>query len=336
MAERKENAAFAAQYLFFDIECACVFKDTAKICAFGYCLTDENFNILEKEDVLINPKGKFHLTDRKGRAGIVLPYDYEDFKKYPAFPKVYDRLRALLEDENRLVFGHATCNDVKYLNLETARFHLPAFRFRFYDTQLIYMTRLGSFSRQYGLETITQDLNVEFTPHRAADDAYATMRVAQAMCAAEGLALPQLLEKYAVLPGYTAKGRTVNGSSLAMKAHAEEVRRAREERERAHAEFCRYVEKNRPKKRSPAVRYGAWRDKVFCFSRAIENDLSVSERYVSEIYSRGGMYSFRPDRCTVYVRAESDEGKRLQDARAARAEIVEAAEFAARFEEALV
>lgn len=321
------------QYLFFDIECACVFKDTAKICAFGYCLTDENFNILEKEDVLINPKGKFHLTDRKGRAGLVLPYDYTDFKKYPAFPKAYGRIRALLEDENRLVFGHATCNDVKYLNLETKRFHLPPLRFSFYDTQLVYMTRIRSFARQYGLESITQDLNVEFTPHRAADDAYATMRVAQAMCAADGVTLPGLLEKYAVLPGRTAGGRTVNGSSAAMQLYAEEVRRAREERDRAHAEFCRFVEKNRPKKRSPAVKYGEWRDKVFTFSREIENNLSVSLRYVSEIYRRGGMYSFKSDRCTVYVRAENDDGKRLKDAQAAQASVVEEKSFRARLEE---
>ena len=61
MAETANNAANAAgRYLFFDIECACVFKDTAKICAFGYRLTDEHFNILEKEDILINPKVKFH------------------------------------------------------------------------------------------------------------------------------------------------------------------------------------------------------------------------------------------------------------------------------------
>ena len=39
------------KYLFFDIECASVFKNTAKICAFGYCLTDEQFHILEKEDI---------------------------------------------------------------------------------------------------------------------------------------------------------------------------------------------------------------------------------------------------------------------------------------------
>ena len=40
-------------YVFFDIECACVYKDVAKICVFGYCICDEKFNILKKEDILI-------------------------------------------------------------------------------------------------------------------------------------------------------------------------------------------------------------------------------------------------------------------------------------------
>ncbi len=168
--------------LFFDIECASVYKNTAKICAFGYVLCDEHFNIIKKEDILINPKGKFHLTDGRGEHGLVLPYDYGEFKNYPLFPQVYKRIRELLEDKNNLVFGHATLNDVNYLNLETRRFKLPSFEFDFSDTQLMYMTSINDFSRQFGLEYITKDLDVEFTPHRAADDAYATMRVMQALC----------------------------------------------------------------------------------------------------------------------------------------------------------
>lgn len=93
------------KYVFFDIECACVYKTTAKICAFGYVVTDENYRVLEREDVLVNPKGKFHLTDRKGGQGLVLPYEYEDFKKYPPFPAVYGKIKALLEDGDTLVCG---------------------------------------------------------------------------------------------------------------------------------------------------------------------------------------------------------------------------------------
>ena len=52
--------------IFFDIECAGVHKTYAKICAFGYVVCDGQFNILEKEDILINPRGRFELTNRKG------------------------------------------------------------------------------------------------------------------------------------------------------------------------------------------------------------------------------------------------------------------------------
>ena len=182
------------KYLFFDIECAGVFKNVAKICAFGYCLTDEQFNILEKKDILINPQGGFHLTDRKGEQGIVLPYKYEDFKKYPTFKEQANDIYALLQDSDTLVIGHAVQNDVKYLNLESKRFSLPSFSFRFVDTQFLYMNVIADFSRQYGLGIIAERLGVEFTPHRAVDDAYATMKVACALCRAESLTLTQLLE----------------------------------------------------------------------------------------------------------------------------------------------
>ena len=47
------------KYVFFDIECACVYKNVAKICVFGYCVADEQFNILEKQTSSSNRTGNF-------------------------------------------------------------------------------------------------------------------------------------------------------------------------------------------------------------------------------------------------------------------------------------
>ena len=207
------------KYLFFDIECSVVSKNLAKICAFGYCLTDEKFNILEKEDILINPQGSFHLTDRKGTQGLVLPYEYSDFKKYPTFVEKADKIYALLQDKDTLVAGHATMNDVKYLNFESHRFHLPSFAFDFADTQFVYMNVIGEFSRQFGLGTIAKELGVEFTAHRAVDDAYATMKVAEAMCNASGLTFPQLLEKYQITMGRIENYEIRQNTSVALEAY---------------------------------------------------------------------------------------------------------------------
>ena len=316
------------EYVFFDIECACVYKETAKICAFGYVLSDENFNIIEKEDILINPKGKFHLTDRKGKEGLVLPYDYEDFKKYPPFPRAYGKIRALLQGKDRLVFGHATSNDVKYLNLETKRFSLPPLSYSFYDTQLLYMSMISSFDHQYGLEGITKDLDVDFTPHRAADDAYATMRICEAMCKKAGVATAkELIEKLCVLPGKTAGGRMVVGTSKAQREYREEKRRQKEEREKIRAEFCAFVDRRRPKKKK-AVKNGPFSGKVFAFSHDIENNLSVSKDYIDGVYRLGGNYIFRAEGCNVYVGGDESD-RRRRNAEAAGAQIVDEAVFAA-------
>ena len=43
------------RYLFFDIECC----NGRNICEFGYVITDDKFNILEKKDFTINPENKF-------------------------------------------------------------------------------------------------------------------------------------------------------------------------------------------------------------------------------------------------------------------------------------
>ena len=45
------------KYLSFDIECADGGKAT--ICSFGYVIADEQFRVLKKEDIVLNPDGKF-------------------------------------------------------------------------------------------------------------------------------------------------------------------------------------------------------------------------------------------------------------------------------------
>lgn len=240
--------------VFFDIECASVYKTTAKICAFGYVVCDENFNIIEKEDILINPKGAFHLTDSKGEKGLVLPYKYADFKKYPDFRAVYPKIKALLEDENNIVAGHATYNDVNYLNLETRRFKLPSFSFSFSDTQLLYMTMTGGFSRQYGLGYIAEALNVDFTQHCAADDAYATMRVAEAMCRARGCSFTELESALNITRGRIENYSIFKPRSSGYSEYTEERRAAKEERSRARRDFYIYLsrKKGAPKAGSKA------------------------------------------------------------------------------------
>jgi DNA polymerase III alpha subunit (gram-positive type) len=305
------------KYLFFDIECSVVSKKVAKICAFGYCLTDEKFNILEKEDILINPQGSFHLTDRKGTQGLVLPYEYSDFKKYPTFLEKADKIYSLLQDEDTLVAGHATMNDVKYLNFEAHRFNLPSFVFNFADTQFVYMNVVGEFSRQFGLGAIAQELGVEFTAHRAVDDAYATMRVAEAMCKAEGLNFTQLLEKYQITTGRIENYEIRQNTSVGYAQYKQEQEKRKEDRERRKAEF--HVFADREKRRR--AKDGKLKNKRVCFSHPLELQTDLAKSLLLKAFAQGAFYSFRAEECDIYVCFETENGQRLKSAQDVKARI---------------
>ena len=295
--------------VFFDIECASVHKTIAKICAFGYVVCDEQFNIIKKEDILINPKGGFHLTDRRGEKGLELPYDYAEFKKHPPFPAVYSFIKELLEDKNNLVFGHAILNDVKYLDLETRRFHLPSFNFRFLDSQIMYMTHVNDFSRQFGLEYITENLNVVFTPHRAADDAYATMKIVEELCRIRGVGPLDLAAGLGIKLGKIRDHNIVKPTSSAFEKHVKDREAAREMRSRNRTKF--YIYLSRRKRKKGGRLYG----EVFTFSRNLEDDVDQSIPLVGAIYEEGGVYSQKLNDCTIYVCDDDDGTVRTKNAR---------------------
>ena len=295
--------------VFFDIECASVHKTIAKICAFGYVVCDEQFNIIKKEDILINPKGGFHLTDRRGEKGLELPYDYTEFKKHPPFPAVYSFIKELLEDKDNLVFGHAILNDVKYLDLETRRFHLPSFNFRFLDSQIMYMTHVNDFSRQFGLEYITENLNVVFTPHRAADDAYATMKIVEELCRIRGVGPLDLAADLGIKLGKIRDHNIVKPTSSAFEKHVKDREAAREIRSRNRTKF--YIYLSRRKRKKGGRLYG----EVFTFSRNLEDDVDQSIPLVGAIYEEGGVYSQKLNDCTIYVCDDDDGTVRTKNAR---------------------
>lgn len=311
------------KYLFFDIECAGVYKTVAKICAFGYCLTDENFQILEKEDILINPQGSFRLMDRKGSQGLVLPYSYGEFKKYPVFPKLADRIYALLHDKDTLIVGHATMNDVKYLNLETKRFSLPSFCFAFADTQFLYMNKIGEFNRQFGLGVIAEALGIEFTAHKAADDAYATMKVAEAICKEENVKLPQLIEKYQIQLGRIENYEVFPTYSKASKKYQKDTALAKEKRERARASFHEFVDKNRKLRNKNGVMKGL----AVSFSRLLEEQTEKSRALVLKMFEKGGFFAYRIDECKIYVCTDGESGPRLTRAQENGAKIMTDEDF---------
>lgn len=308
------------RYLFFDTECAVVNRVCAKICAFGYCLTDEKLNILQTEEILINPESNFHLTDRTGKQGLVLPYSYDEFKKYPPFPAFYEKLRTLLEDKDVTVVGHATLNDVKFLNLETTFYKLPSFSFSFYDTQFLYMNRTNDFSKQVSLDSIAETLGVVFTAHKAVDDAYATMKIFEAMCQSEKLSPAELIQKYKIRAGSIKNYKIVPTSSPALYKYLKDKQELRYVRSRARRKLYYVASKNNRRR----ARSGVLHNKRVLFSKRIEEQPEAIS-LVWKVLNAGGIYGTNDGKCDIYVftKGETDVEQRAKAKAAKRYELEE-------------
>ena len=168
------------KYLFFDIECADGGKAT--ICSFGYVIADMDFKIIKREDIIINPEGRFFLTGRAGRPDVQLAYPIERFKKAPTFPTFYNKIKALVENDDYYIVGHSIGDDVTYLNKVCARYHLEPFQFSYFDTQRMYREIKGdkkSISLEHALEAY--EISGNFRYHQSVEDARATMFLLQAL-----------------------------------------------------------------------------------------------------------------------------------------------------------
>ena len=168
------------KYLFFDIECADGGKAT--ICSFGYVIADMDFKIIKREDIIMNPEGRFYLTGRAGRPDVDLAYPIDRFKKAPNFAHFHKRIKELVGNEDYYIVGHSIGDDVTYLNKACASYKLEPFKFSYFDTQRMYRELSGE-KKQISLENALLALGVEdkFRSHQSVEDARATMLLLKAL-----------------------------------------------------------------------------------------------------------------------------------------------------------
>ena len=189
------------KYLFFDIECANCYHNSAKIFSLGYCVTDEKFNILhDKEDVLINPRDRFDWYVAKK----MMAYPKSIFESKPPFPDFYDSFKAMFEDPETVVIGYAVTNDVHFLQDDCKRYDLTPFTYRFYDVQQIYARQPENNEAKNLEDSLLAWCGVEAENlHRSDEDAYNTMRILKAIAAYHDTDLPGILEMYPDCGGQT-------------------------------------------------------------------------------------------------------------------------------------
>ncbi len=295
--------------MFFDIECS----DGKAMCSFGYVLVDEEWHILEKKDLLINPEAIFHTgawskTKRetvKKAKGITLAYPKSDFIKSPKFNEIYWDIRALLTNADIKPVGYSCDNDARFILWAIERYKMPAFDYRFYDMQRAYR-EYKELQNQPSLETALDEFNIDsssFVPHRSDEDAEQTMLVAKGLCQSLGITLNELIEKYPTCQA-TVKGGKISFKHLKGSVCDGERYNGSNNMARNRKVFTSRLSKTKPAKGKHLKLQG----KKICFSSIFEDKMFAEMLIIIDLIAKqGGKYVRRAHDANVYVEVESSK-----------------------------
>ncbi|MGN0797805.1 MAG: PolC-type DNA polymerase III [Christensenellales bacterium] len=281
----------AVRYLFFDIECANCFNGHGKICSFGYVITNDNFEILEQKDILINPKTKFHLKNRRKEGeDIELSYPLDMFTASPDFDYYYPTIKNLLTYPDQIVFGHSVINDIHFILSECKRYGKPAFGYNAYDTQVLYKL-LHKEKNESSLSKLCEKYGIEVTDlHRSDYDAYLTMSVMKALCKESECDVQGIFDK---LPTafYTVNedGSIVNNFSVISNS-------------KKLLDMARKIKIDRKLPKNLQVK-----EKYFCLSKDFEETHFEKAKYlVEEIRRRGGFYCTKVGKSDYFLKGQNE------------------------------
>ena len=147
----------------FDIECSVNVANYSEICAFGYTLADNNFEIIQKRDILIKPKKKM-----QRRIDDLLPFTQEQLDKSPTFNEVFEELLSILTQSNDYLFAHDAQRDLGYLILECEKNGLEPPNLLIYDTKKIF--EIYTDSKKLGLSSMAEWSGIMFDAHLPSED----------------------------------------------------------------------------------------------------------------------------------------------------------------------
>lgn len=181
------------KYLFFDLEYATSKGGKAKICEFGFVITDENFKILDRGNFIINPNIMISEWDFRVVRKI-LTRSIKEYEKNPLFNEYYYDIVDIFRKCD-FVFGHTLDGDAQAINDECQRYGLKSIDFHFYDVRKMYSDFVGN-SKNVSVINILTALNIEVVgkEHDAETDAYHTMLILKALKDRMSLKIDEFLE----------------------------------------------------------------------------------------------------------------------------------------------
>lgn len=268
------------RYLAFDIECAQSFGNYTPICNFGYVIYDEQLNLIEKKDILINPRANFKLEGRTNREDIRLFHSVDRYKTSPDFAETYSMIKFLLEDPDLIILNHAVINDIIFIHNDCKRYKLPMIDFSAYDTTEAYKSYTNS-KRSLSLDKLIDSyrISTDFNHHRADEDANAAMKFMIEISNRMEVSLIEMIDLASMKP-YNSVELIY---SISKKNQKKDIM-------------------NKCKKMP--IKYDYFKQKKIAFAFSIEDNLEKYEAILSSIYEFGGVYSNAVSLADIFIYEE--------------------------------
>lgn len=288
------------QYLIIDTESCTGKSDDGSLCSLGYAIADENFNIVERNDLLINPLPKrFAVGDKKNlkRTGVMFAYGVEEFRRAPTFKDRYYDVKRLFH--GRLVLGFAMANDVKYLNDACDKYSLARIEYEYMDVQFVYKL-LNPDANSIGLKTLAEKYGIKYLEHRSDEDAVVSLSVLIGVLEENKVNYCDFIKNYEVVYGVnTSKGHHQPYSVSEFKGE-KGLSISHRLKNLVYSDYLSKLPKRR-------------KGEVYCFAYSVErNDVDILRTVINAIYRNGNSYNRDGDVCTIYVtKTANDEDERL-------------------------
>lgn len=199
--------------LFFDLEFANS-QVPGSVYSFGYLITDETFQILTPPtDLCMAPECAWHEYVETH----ILAYPKQEVEAAANFPERFAFIRTLFESAD-IAIGFAVGNDVKALIRDCERYGLPPLSYRWFDVERL-CAKQEKHRDAHGLggcylAWCGEEANHR---HRSDGDAYATMRLMEAICRAGHVTADMMVQAYPECGGKTptvadTREKTANGA----------------------------------------------------------------------------------------------------------------------------
>lgn len=257
-------------FVFFDCECANTFDGVGKICSLGYVVADDDLNVLESEDVVINPECEFDWYLFSGKGGCQLAYSKDFFRIKPNWESYYKEIKKLFTTGNRYVLGFAVGNDVGFVNSACERYNEDYINFRAFDIEPLLAQIYGE---KHKLSEWAEKLGVnvvKYQTHKSVDDAMMTLLCLKKVCMEKDVSVESLLSEH--------KDLFISSEQMLI-----------QQEERAYRKEMTEKIKRLYGKKSPKPGHKTVLNQKFEFDHKLLKDVDTAFVLIKKIYDNGGV-----------------------------------------------